>query len=132
MWLQLALTAADLVALTQTTLLHGQLALVETKLLRYRLLHTAARIVRHGRQTIIKIAAGWPWADQLAARSPASPPSGNPARLDTPADADHPPPKDPGEPDTRPDDPPCPHQPRSTARGQSAGDQDHLHALPKD
>jgi hypothetical protein len=65
-WLQLALTATDLIAWTQTTLLHGQLALVETKLLRYRLLHTAARIVCHGRQTIIKIAAGWPWADQLA------------------------------------------------------------------
>ena len=66
-WLQLALTATDLIAWTQTTLLHGQLALVEAKLLRYRLLHTAARIVRHGRQTLIKIAAGWPWAAELAA-----------------------------------------------------------------
>jgi hypothetical protein len=65
--LQLALTATDLIAWTQTTLLHGQLAIVEAKLLRYRLLHTAARIARHGRPTIIKIAAGWPWADQLAA-----------------------------------------------------------------
>jgi hypothetical protein len=66
-WLQLALTAADLIAWTQTILLDGTLANVETKLLRYRLLHTAARIISHGRQTIIKIAAGWPWADQLAA-----------------------------------------------------------------
>jgi hypothetical protein len=66
-WLQLALTAADLIAWTQTTLLDGPLAVVETKLLRYRLLHTAARITRHGRRTIIKIAASWPWADQLAA-----------------------------------------------------------------
>jgi hypothetical protein len=65
--LQLALTATDLIAWTQTTLLHGQLAIVEAKLLRYRPLHTAARIARHGRPTIIKIAAGWPWADQLAA-----------------------------------------------------------------
>jgi hypothetical protein len=66
-WLQLALTASDLIAWTQTTLLHGPLALVETKLLRYRLLHVAARIIRRGRRTIIKIAAGWPWAAQLAA-----------------------------------------------------------------
>ena len=66
-WLQLALTATDLIAWTQTTLLHGQLARAETKLLRYRLLHVAARIIRHGGQTIIKIADGWPWADELAA-----------------------------------------------------------------
>jgi Transposase DDE domain group 1 len=66
-WLQLALTAADLLAWTQTILLDGALAKAEPKLLRYRLLHTAARIVRRGRRTVIKIAAGWPWADQLAA-----------------------------------------------------------------
>jgi hypothetical protein len=66
-WLQLALTAADLIAWTQTTLLDGPLAAVETKLLRYRLLHVAARITRHGRRIIIKIAAGWPWAKQLTA-----------------------------------------------------------------
>jgi hypothetical protein len=66
-WLQLALTAADLIAWTQTTLLDGALAKAEPKLLRYRLLHTAAQIVRRGRRTFIKIAAGWPWADDLAA-----------------------------------------------------------------
>ena len=66
-WLQLALTAADLIAWTQTTLLDGPLARAETKLLRYRLLHAAAQISRHGRQTVVKIAAGWPWAEQLAA-----------------------------------------------------------------
>ncbi|MET0992600.1 MAG: IS1380 family transposase [Mycobacterium sp.] len=66
-WLQLALTAADLLAWTQTILLHGALAKTEPKLLRYRLLHTAARIVRRDRRTFIKIATGWPWADGLAA-----------------------------------------------------------------
>ena len=66
-WLQLALTAADLLAWTQTTLLHGALAKAEPKLLRYRLLHTAARIIRRGRRTFVKIAAGWPWAHDLAA-----------------------------------------------------------------
>jgi hypothetical protein len=66
-WLHLALTAADLLAWTQTILLDGPLAKAEPKLLRYRLLHTAARIIRRGRRIIIKIAAGWPWADQLTA-----------------------------------------------------------------
>ena len=66
-WLQLALTTVDLLAWTQTILLHGALAKAEPKLLRYRLLHTAARIVRCGRRTFIKMAAGWPWVDQLAA-----------------------------------------------------------------
>jgi Transposase DDE domain group 1 len=75
-WLQLALTAADLIARTQTILLTGELAKAEPKLLRYRLLHTAARIIRRGRRSFVKIAAGWPWADDLAAAfirpSPAS------------------------------------------------------------
>ena len=65
--MQLALTAADLIAWTQTTLLDEALAKAEPKLLRYRLLHTAARIIRRGRRTFIKIVAGWPWADQLVA-----------------------------------------------------------------
>jgi len=66
-WLQLALTAADLIAWTQTTLLDGALARVESRQLRYQLLHTAARIVRGQRKVRIKIDANWPWADQLAA-----------------------------------------------------------------
>jgi hypothetical protein len=66
-WLQLALTAADLIAWTQTILFTGELAKAELKLLRYRLLHTAAQIIRRGRRTFVKIAAGWPWADDLAA-----------------------------------------------------------------
>ena len=65
-WLQLALTAADLIAWTQTTLLSGNLAKAEPKLIRYRLLHVAARLVHGQRKTKIKIDAGWPWAAQLA------------------------------------------------------------------
>ncbi len=45
-WLELALTAVDLLAWTQTILLHGDLAVAEPKKLRYRLLHVAARITR--------------------------------------------------------------------------------------
>jgi Transposase DDE domain group 1 len=65
-WLQLALTAADLIAWTQTVLLSGELAKAEPKTLRYRLLHVAARLVRGQRRTKIKIDHRWPWADQLA------------------------------------------------------------------
>jgi hypothetical protein len=48
-------------------LLHDALAEAEPKKLRYRLLHTAARIVHGQRRTMIKIDTGWPWAAQLAA-----------------------------------------------------------------
>ena len=66
-WLQLALTAADLIAWTQTILLEGALAEAEPKKLRYQLLHAAARIVRGQRKVRIKIDTSWPWARQLAA-----------------------------------------------------------------
>ena len=66
-WLQLAITAADLIAWTQTILLHGALAKAEPKKLRYQLLHTAARIVRGQGRTKIKIDTSWPWAADLAA-----------------------------------------------------------------
>jgi hypothetical protein len=64
-WLQLALTAADLIAWTQTILLDGALAAAEPKMLRYQLFHVAARIVRGQRKTRIKIDTNWPWATQL-------------------------------------------------------------------
>jgi hypothetical protein len=66
-WLQLALTAADLIAWTQTTLLHGELAVCEPKTLRYRLLHVAARITHGQRRRWLRIGEHWPWRDQLAA-----------------------------------------------------------------
>jgi hypothetical protein len=65
-WLELALTAIDLLAWTQTLLLDGELAKAEPKKLRYRLLHVAARITRSARRTRLHIAETWPWADQLA------------------------------------------------------------------
>ena len=43
-----------------------KLAKAEPKLLRYRLLHVAARLVHGQRRTKIKIDDGWPWAAQLA------------------------------------------------------------------
>ena len=65
-WLQLALTAADLIAWTQTILLDGELAKAEPKKLRYRLLHTAARLTFHVRRATLRLPRSWPWADALA------------------------------------------------------------------
>jgi hypothetical protein len=68
-WLACALTAIDLIAWTQTTLLADQpeLANAEPKTLRYRLLHVAARLIRGGRKLRLKIDRSWRWAHVLAA-----------------------------------------------------------------
>lgn len=47
-WLELSLTAIDLLAWTRALLLNGELATAEPKKLRYRLVHAAARITRGG------------------------------------------------------------------------------------
>jgi Transposase DDE domain group 1 len=65
-WLELVLAAQDLVCWAQALLLDGDLAVAEPKTLRYRLLHVAARIVRHARRTILRLQATWPWAAELA------------------------------------------------------------------
>ncbi|MGV9567788.1 IS1380 family transposase [Streptomyces sp. NPDC003480] len=65
-WLELSLAAIDLLAWTQALLLEGELATAEPKKLRYRLLHTAARITRGARRLHLPIAATWPWRHELA------------------------------------------------------------------
>jgi hypothetical protein len=65
-WLELVLAAQDLTCWTQALLLHGELAAAEPKTLRYRLLHVAARVVRHARRNILHLQRSWPWAAQLA------------------------------------------------------------------
>ncbi len=65
-WLELVLCAQDLTCWTQALLLDGALALAEPKTLRYRLLHTAARVVRHARRIILRLQHTWPWAAALA------------------------------------------------------------------
>jgi hypothetical protein len=37
------------------------------KTLRYRLLHVAARVVRHARRVVVRLQRAWPWATELAA-----------------------------------------------------------------
>lgn len=77
-WLELALAAADLLAWTQTILLgHApQLAKAEWKTIRYRLLHTAARITRTARRTFLRLQQDWPWPAPSTphAASPSQPP----------------------------------------------------------
>jgi hypothetical protein len=65
-WLELVLAAQDLTVWAQALLLDGELATAEPKTLRYRLWHTAARIVRHARRAILRLQASWPWAVELA------------------------------------------------------------------
>lgn len=66
-WCLAATIATDLLCWLRLLCLNGPLAKAEPKTLRYRLLHTAARIVRGQRKRKIKIPASWPWADPLAA-----------------------------------------------------------------
>ncbi|WP_443049529.1 transposase [Streptomyces sp. NBC_00178] len=56
-WLELSLTAIDLLAWTRVLLLDGELATAEPKKLRHRLLHVAARLTRGGRRLHLRISA---------------------------------------------------------------------------
>ena len=64
-WLAVVLIAGDLLAWMKGLCLEGELARAEPKRLRYTLLHTAGVLVRSARRTTLRIAEGWPWADEL-------------------------------------------------------------------
>ncbi|GAA3444442.1 IS1380 family transposase [Planomonospora venezuelensis] len=66
-WCLAAAIAIDLLCWLRLLCLTGALADAEPKTLRYRLLHTAVRLVRGQRRRRIKIPRTWPWADALAA-----------------------------------------------------------------
>ncbi len=66
-WLELSLIAQDLLTWTKLICLTGELAAAEPKRLRQRLLHVAAKLVRHGRRTHLKLDRDWPWSEALAA-----------------------------------------------------------------
>lgn len=65
-WCLAAAVAADLVAWLQLLALAGDLANAEPKALRYRVLHTAARLTRGQRRRWLRIPASWPWAPAIA------------------------------------------------------------------
>jgi hypothetical protein len=64
-WLTLVLMAGDLLVWMKGLCLEGELARAEPKRLRYTLLHAAGVLVRSARRTTLRIAEGWPWADDL-------------------------------------------------------------------
>jgi hypothetical protein len=66
-WLETSLIAQDLLTWTKLICLDGELASAEPKRLRHRVLHTAGRLVRHGRRTRLRLQADWPWAHALVA-----------------------------------------------------------------
>ncbi|MEU2615988.1 IS1380 family transposase [Micromonospora sp. NPDC007271] len=64
-WCTAAAIAADLIAWLQIHALDGDLARAEPKRLRYRILHTSARLIRGQRRRWLRIPATWPWATQI-------------------------------------------------------------------
>lgn len=67
-WLQCVLAAIDLVAWSKLVCFYDQpdLAYCEIANFRYRIMHTAARIVQSGRCTYMRLDRTWAWAKQLA------------------------------------------------------------------
>ncbi|HUA71883.1 MAG TPA: IS1380 family transposase [Solirubrobacteraceae bacterium] len=66
-WLELSLIAQDLLCWIKLVCLQGELTKAEPKRLRHCLLHTAGKVVRHGRRTQLKLDRDWPWSAALAA-----------------------------------------------------------------
>jgi hypothetical protein len=66
-WCVAAMIATDLLCWLRLLCLDRSLADAEPKTLRYRILHTAVRLVRGQRKRKIKIPETWPWARELEA-----------------------------------------------------------------
>jgi Transposase DDE domain group 1 len=64
-WIQIAALAADLTCWLQLLALDGDLARAEPKMLRFRMLHLPARLVRSGRRRHLQLPRHWPWAAQI-------------------------------------------------------------------
>ncbi len=65
-WCQAASIACDLLAWLRLLALDGDLAKAEPKTLRYKILHTAGRIVKGQRRQYLKIPPSWPRAHDIA------------------------------------------------------------------
>lgn len=65
-WLELALTAADLLTWAQALCFTGDLARVEPATFRYRICAIAAKLTRTARIPTLHLDQDWPWAQQLA------------------------------------------------------------------
>jgi Transposase DDE domain group 1 len=64
-WMEMVLTAADLLTWTQRLCFTGDLARCEPRTLRYRILHIAARVIHTARRVELRLPANWPWSPQL-------------------------------------------------------------------
>lgn len=65
-WLELVLGAHDLLCHFRRVALTGDAQRWEPATLRYRLLHTAGRMVTRGRRLILRLQRNWPWTQLLA------------------------------------------------------------------
>lgn len=57
--------SADLVRWFQLLCCDGALAIAVPKTMRWRFWHAPARVIRRSRRHIVRIADGWPWADEI-------------------------------------------------------------------
>jgi len=64
-WLELALSAHDVMVWTQLLALDGEHRICEPKRLRYRILHVAGQLTRHARRLTLHLPADWPWASAI-------------------------------------------------------------------
>jgi Transposase DDE domain group 1 len=64
-WMQTVMTADSLVRWFQQLCCTGPIAKAEPKRLRWTMWHTPARIIRQGRQHIVRIIDGWPTTNDL-------------------------------------------------------------------
>jgi len=64
-WLDATMTGCILLSWLKFLALDGDLARADPRTLRYRILHAGARLVRGGRRRTAKIAATWPWAEEI-------------------------------------------------------------------
>ena len=67
LWCELVAMASELLAWMQMLALDGPARAWEPKRLRLRLFSAAGRLARGSRQLRLRLAATWPWADQLTA-----------------------------------------------------------------
>jgi hypothetical protein len=91
-WLELALTATDIIVWTQALTLDSEHQTSEPKRLRYRILHVAGQLTRHARQTTLHLPADWPWAAAITrafGRLEDLPPSADPSRHRPPHQPPH-------------------------------------------
>jgi len=64
-WLELALTAHDVMVWTQLLTLDGGHRISEPKRLRYRILHVAGQLTRHARRSTLHLPTDWPWVGAI-------------------------------------------------------------------